>query len=42
MPPKGKKAAPAPFPQGKASGSKKPAKVRFYILTFFSYCGKSF
>ncbi|KAF2690190.1 putative 60S ribosomal protein L8-B [Lentithecium fluviatile CBS 122367] len=26
MPPKGKKAAPAPFPQGKASGSKKPAK----------------
>jgi len=26
MAPKGKKAAPAPFPQGKAGGSKKPAK----------------
>jgi hypothetical protein len=28
MPPKGKKAAPAPFPQGKAGGSKKAPKVR--------------
>jgi hypothetical protein len=27
--PKGKKAAPAPFPQGKAGGSKKAPKVRY-------------
>jgi hypothetical protein len=28
MPPKAKKAAPAPFPQGKAGASKKAPKVR--------------
>lgn len=32
MAPKGKKAAPAPFPQGRAGGAKKPAKVMIRIL----------
>lgn len=35
MAPKGKKAAPAPFPQGKAS-AKKPAKVCEFFLC--RYC----
>jgi len=34
MPPKGKKAAPAPFPQGKAGASKKAPKVRIMLYSF--------